>query len=61
MTIDQDYQTYFRHQLVNQFQLDLLMDLGLTVELMIKVHLDLIKYMDSTNYNYCIGSKKILI
>ena len=37
------------------------MDLGSTAELKIKVHLDLIKDVDSTNYKYCIDSKEILI
>ena len=37
------------------------MDLGSTTELKIKVHLDLIKDIDLTNYNYCIGSREILI
>ena len=61
MIIDQDCQTYLKHQLVNQFQLDLLMDLSSTTELKIEVHLGLIKDMHSTNYNYCIGSREILI
>ena len=37
------------------------MDLGSTVELKIQVHLGQIKDMDSTNSNYCIGSREILI
>ena len=61
MTTDQDCQTYLKHQLVNKFHLDLLMDFDSTTELKIKVHLDLIKDMDLTNYNYCIDSKKNLI
>ena len=61
MIIDQDCQTYLRHQLVNRFQLDLLIDLGSTAELKIKVYLGLIKDMNSINYNYYIDSKKILI
>ena len=59
--IDQDCQIYLKHQLVNQFQLDQLIDLGSIAELKIKVHLDLIKDIDSTNYNYCIDSREILI
>ena len=37
------------------------MDLRSIAELKIEVHLGLIKDMDSTNYNYCIDSNKILI
>ena len=58
MTTDQDCQSYLKHQLVNQFQLNLLIDLGSTTELKIKVHLDLIKDIDSTNYNYVLALEK---
>ena len=37
------------------------MDLDSTAELKIEVHLGLIKDIDSTNYNYCIISREILI